>query len=141
MSLWIWILAACAIANATKLVGYLLPERWLETPWVSTLSHGVTVGLLASLVATNAFLTGTSVSLDARLVALARPREVVGGAHAPRLASAVRAGDLAQVAPRPVAALASSSARRCCAGSASRRFCRAPLNHHSRPTKTRISAK
>lgn len=70
MSLWIWILAACAIAYATKLVGYLLPERWLETPWVSTLSHGVTVGLLASLVATNAFLTGTSVSLDARLVAL-----------------------------------------------------------------------
>ena len=60
MSLWIWILAACAIAYATKLVGYLLPERWLETPWVSTLSHGVTVGLLASLVATNAFLTGTS---------------------------------------------------------------------------------
>ena len=70
MSLWIWILAACAIAYATKLVGYLLPERWLETPWVSPLSHGVTVGLLASLVATNAFLTGTSVSLDARLVAL-----------------------------------------------------------------------
>ena len=56
MTMWLWILAACAIAYATKLVGYLLPERWLESPWVTRLSHGVTVGLLASLVATNAFV-------------------------------------------------------------------------------------
>ncbi len=30
MTMWLWIMAACAIAYATKLVGYLLPERWLE---------------------------------------------------------------------------------------------------------------
>ena len=70
MTMWLWILAACAIAYLTKLVGYLLPERWLENPWVATLSHGVTVGLLASLVATNAFVSGTAVALDARAVAL-----------------------------------------------------------------------
>ena len=70
MTMWLWILAACAIAYATKLVGYLLPERWLESPWVTRLSHGVTVGLLASLVATNAFVTGTAITLDARVVAL-----------------------------------------------------------------------
>ncbi|MHA6523788.1 AzlD domain-containing protein [Tessaracoccus sp. G1721] len=70
MTMWLWVLAACAIAYATKLVGYLLPERWLESPWVTRLSHGVTVGLLASLVATNAFVTGTAVALDARVVAL-----------------------------------------------------------------------
>lgn len=71
MSLWLWILAACAIAYATKLVGYLLPARWLENVWVSRLAHGVTVGLLASLVAVNAFVSGTQISLDARVVALA----------------------------------------------------------------------
>lgn len=71
MTLWLWILAACAIAYATKLIGYLVPERWLENPWVSTLSHGVTVGLLASLVALNTFVAGTAITLDARIVALA----------------------------------------------------------------------
>ncbi|KYF63795.1 branched-chain amino acid transporter AzlD [Sorangium cellulosum] len=70
MNLWLWILAACAIAYVTKLVGYLLPASWLENPWVSTLSHGVTVGLLASLVAVNTFVSGTSIVLDARVVAL-----------------------------------------------------------------------
>lgn len=71
MSLWLWILAACGIAYATKFVGYLLPAAWLENPWVSRLTHGVTVGLLASLVAVNAFVSGTAVTLDARAVALA----------------------------------------------------------------------
>lgn len=71
MTLWLWILAACAIAYATKLVGYLLPARWLQNPWVATLAHGVTVGLLASLVALNAFVSGTSFTLDARAAALA----------------------------------------------------------------------
>lgn len=70
MTIWLWILTACAIAYLTKLTGHLLPQRWLESPWVATLSHGVTVGLLASLVATNAFLSGTSVTVDARVVAL-----------------------------------------------------------------------
>ena len=70
MTVWLWILAACLIAFGTKLVGYLLPERWLEDPWVLPLSHGVTVGLLASLVATSTFSSGQSLAVDARLVAL-----------------------------------------------------------------------
>lgn len=70
MTLWIWILAACAIAFATKFVGYLLPEKWLENPWVLPLSQGVTVGLLASLVASNTFIDGTSIVFDARIAAL-----------------------------------------------------------------------
>lgn len=70
MTMWLWILAACAIAYATKFVGFLLPASWLENPWVSKLAHGVTVGLLASLVAVNTFVSGTAVRLDARAVAL-----------------------------------------------------------------------
>lgn len=70
MTLWLWILGASAIAFATKLIGYLIPERWLEKEWVLPLSAGVTVGLLASLVAANTFLDGAAVVVDARLAAL-----------------------------------------------------------------------
>lgn len=71
MNLWWWILAAAAIAYATKMVGYLVPSAWLESPWVLRLSSTVTVGLLAALVMTNTFVSGTAVVLDARMVALA----------------------------------------------------------------------
>lgn len=71
MNLWWWILAAAAIAYATKMVGYLVPSAWLESPWVTRISSTVTVGLLAALVMTNTFVSGTAVVLDARMVALA----------------------------------------------------------------------
>lgn len=70
MSTWGWILVACGVAFATKAVGYLLPERWLDRPWVARVSAGVTVGLLASLVAMNTVVDGQAVRLDARLAAL-----------------------------------------------------------------------
>lgn len=70
MTTWAWIAAACAIAYLTKLAGYLLPERWLDRPWVTSASHVVTVGLLASLVVVNTVVTGRSLVLDARLVAV-----------------------------------------------------------------------
>ena len=69
--LWWWILAACAIAYATKLAGYLVPDSLLDRPRVTTVSAGMTVGLLTSLVVVNTFVTGTSVVVDARLAALA----------------------------------------------------------------------
>lgn len=68
--LWWWLLAACAIAFATKLAGYLVPDSLLDRPWVTTVSAGMTVGLLTSLVVVNTFVTGTSVVLDARVAAL-----------------------------------------------------------------------
>lgn len=49
MNLWWWILAAAAIAYATKMVGYLVPSAWLENSWVTRISSTVTVGLLAAL--------------------------------------------------------------------------------------------
>ncbi len=69
--LWLWVLAACAIAYLTKLSGYLLPDAWLDRPWVKTLSAGVTVGLLTSLVVVNTVVTGTAIVIDARVAALA----------------------------------------------------------------------
>ncbi|MDN5570710.1 MAG: AzlD domain-containing protein [Propionibacteriaceae bacterium] len=68
---WWWLLAACAVAYLTKLSGYLLPADWLDQPWVRTVSTGMTAGLLASLVVTNAFVTGQTLVLDARVAALA----------------------------------------------------------------------
>ncbi len=70
MSTWTWILIACGIAYVTKLVGYLLPQAWLEQPRVQRTAAGMTVGLLASLVAVNTFVTGTTLTFDARVAAL-----------------------------------------------------------------------
>ena len=70
MSTWAWILLACALAYATKLVGYLLPQAWLEQPRVQRTASGMTVGLLASLVAVNTVVSGTELVFDARIAAL-----------------------------------------------------------------------
>lgn len=66
----IWILAAGLIAFGTKVSGYLLPASLLENPRVLKVAGTVTIGLLASLIALNAFGDGQAVSVDARLGAL-----------------------------------------------------------------------
>lgn len=68
--LWSWVLIACAIAYATKLAGYLVPDSVLDRPWVATVSTGMTVGLLTSLVVVNTFVAGPALVLDARVAAL-----------------------------------------------------------------------
>lgn len=70
MSLTAWILLASLIAFATKLVGYLLPHRWLEAPAFQRTSSAMTIGLLAALVATNAFASGQELALDSRVLAV-----------------------------------------------------------------------
>ncbi|MCI5825832.1 MAG: AzlD domain-containing protein [Arcanobacterium sp.] len=69
--MWGWILAACAVAFATKYLGFLVPEKLLERPAVARTANFVTIGLLASLIATNAFSAGQGVTIDARTAALA----------------------------------------------------------------------
>lgn len=70
MSLWGWILLASAAAYAIKLSGYLVPTRWLEKPRMTRVAGTLTIGLLASLTAMNAFASGQGLALDARLGAL-----------------------------------------------------------------------
>ncbi|GAA2196156.1 AzlD domain-containing protein [Sinomonas flava] len=70
MSLWGWILVACAAAYALKLLGYLLPRRWMENERMLRIAGTVTIGLLASLTAVNAVAAGQALVLDARLGAL-----------------------------------------------------------------------
>lgn len=71
MSLWIWLLIACALAYGWKLVGYLVPARLLENPRTSRIAGTMTIGLLASLTVVNAVVSGQQLTADARLGALA----------------------------------------------------------------------
>lgn len=71
MSLWFWVLAACGVAYATKLLGHLVPGSWLRHPAVGRVSGLLTIALLAALVAMNTAGDGAGTVLDARIGALA----------------------------------------------------------------------
>jgi len=70
MSLWIWVAAACVVSYGIKLTGHLVPRRLLESQRALRVAGCLTIGLLASLCVTNAFVSGSSVVLDARIGAL-----------------------------------------------------------------------
>ena len=71
MNLWLWILIACALAYLTKLVGYFVPAKLLESPRIMHVAGTMTIGLLASLTVVNAVASGQGLVLDARVGALA----------------------------------------------------------------------
>jgi uncharacterized membrane protein len=71
MSLWVWLLIACALAYAWKLMGYFVPARLLENPRMSRVAGTMTIGLLASLTVVNTVASGQALAADARLGALA----------------------------------------------------------------------
>jgi uncharacterized membrane protein len=70
MLLWGWIVLASAVAYVTKLVGFLVPARWLTNPHMTRIAGTLTIGLLASLTAMNAVSLGQTLSFDARAGAL-----------------------------------------------------------------------
>lgn len=70
MNTWLWIGAAIAIAYATKAVGYVVPRGLLERPVVARATTTMTIGLLAALVVSNTFASGSKLTVDARVVAL-----------------------------------------------------------------------
>lgn len=70
MTLWHWILVACAAAFLTKWLGYAVPARFLQSPRMTQIASCVTVALLAALTVMNTLAVGQDVVLDARVVAL-----------------------------------------------------------------------
>ena len=70
MSVWVWILVACAAAFVTKLLGYLVPRKWLANARIARIAGTLTIGLLASLTVANTVATGQELVVDARLGAL-----------------------------------------------------------------------
>ena len=71
MNLWPWILLAAGFAFGTKLLGYLVPSRWMANPRMSRVAGTLTIGLLASLTVVNTAANGQHLALDARIGALA----------------------------------------------------------------------
>lgn len=71
MNLWLWILIACALAYLTKLMGYFVPAKLLQSPRIMHIAGTMTIGLLASLTVVNALASGQGLVLDARIGALA----------------------------------------------------------------------
>ncbi|WP_426989419.1 AzlD domain-containing protein [Pseudarthrobacter sp. Y6] len=70
MNLWIWLLLACVLAYAWKLVGYFVPATLLKDPRMSRIAGTMTIGLLASLTIVNTVASGQTLAADARLGAL-----------------------------------------------------------------------
>lgn len=70
MTLWLWIVVACVAAFLTKMLGYLVPRKWLANPRIARVAGTLTIGLLASLTVANTVATGQTLLLDSRLGAL-----------------------------------------------------------------------
>ena len=62
-------LVASLLVYSWKLIGYLIPEKYL-TPKVKAFTERVTVALLAALVVTQTFASSQELVLDARLPAV-----------------------------------------------------------------------
>jgi uncharacterized membrane protein len=70
VTLWSIILIASLGCLALKLSGYLVPPSYMEKPRPSRVANLLTVALLAALVATQTFASGTEIVMDARIPAL-----------------------------------------------------------------------
>ena len=81
MSLWLWILIACVLAYLTKLVGYFVPAKLLESPRIMHVAGTMTIGLLASLTVVNAVASGQGLVLDAASAPWRPPPSLCGSGH------------------------------------------------------------
>ncbi|NHN55924.1 AzlD domain-containing protein [Calidifontibacter sp. DB0510] len=71
MNTWTVVLLAGAISIATKLLGYLVPQRWLSGRVISQVMHYLPVALLGALVAVQTFGSGShGPAIDARSAGL-----------------------------------------------------------------------
>lgn len=71
MTLWTTVLLAGLLSYAIKLVGHLVPHRWLEGELVGRVMTYLPVALLAALVAVQTFTADHGrVALDARAAGL-----------------------------------------------------------------------
>lgn len=70
MTLWSAVLISSALVYSWKIIGFLLPEKFLEKPQVKDLSTLLTVALLAALVGIQTFGSAEGVSFDARIPAV-----------------------------------------------------------------------
>ena len=70
MTLTVAVLIACALAFATKAIGYVIPPRLVEGERTIRISTLLPAALLAGLIVVQTVATGPELVLDARLGAL-----------------------------------------------------------------------
>jgi len=70
VSMWAGVLIASALVYSWKLLGHLVPEKYVSNPNIRSLATLLTVGMLAALVGVQTFTTVAGVTLDARAIAL-----------------------------------------------------------------------
>lgn len=70
MNLWLPVIAASLGAYAEKLLGFIVPASWLTQPTLKRVIEALPIGLLAALVAFQAFGAGRELLVDGRLVGL-----------------------------------------------------------------------
>jgi hypothetical protein len=72
MSTWTTVLVASALAYALKLLGHVVPARWLDGERTSRVTSALPIALLAALVGVQTLTTSSGqVVLDARSAAVA----------------------------------------------------------------------
>ena len=71
MTLWVGVLVASALVYSWKLLGHLIPERFVQNPSIRSLAALLTVAMLAGLVGIQTFVSAEGITLDARAAALA----------------------------------------------------------------------
>jgi hypothetical protein len=71
MTLWVGVLLASALVYSWKLLGHLVPERFVKNPSIRSLAALLTVAMLAGLVGVQTFVSSEGITLDARVAALA----------------------------------------------------------------------
>jgi len=70
-SLWFVVLATSALAFVIKLLGHMVPERWLANPRLQRINSLVPISLLSALVIAEGFVAKTHVALDHRAAGVA----------------------------------------------------------------------
>lgn len=70
MTLWSAIILSSALVYSWKLLGYLVPEKFVSNPKIKDLAALLTVALLAALVGIQTFVSAEGVLIDARVPAL-----------------------------------------------------------------------
>lgn len=70
MTLWAGVLIASALVYSWKLLGHLVPERFVSNPSIRSLAALLTVAMLAGLVGVQTFVSSEGISLDARAAGL-----------------------------------------------------------------------
>ena len=65
--MWPTILIASGAAYALKLLGYVVPQSWLDTPLLLRITALIPVALLSALIGLWTFVDGSTIGIDARV--------------------------------------------------------------------------